>query len=97
MSKSLKSIFAAVLAVLMVLGMASCAKTPASSTAPTPSNTDTSSAASDAVKSEFADYAKNGTLPLTKDNVSFKVLTLDGVLESNSGHTSEQKIWSWLT
>lgn len=32
MSKSLKSIFAAVLAVLMVLGMASCAKTPASST-----------------------------------------------------------------
>ena len=95
MSKSLKSIVAALLAVLMVLGMAACAKTPASSTAPTPSGSDASSPASDAVKSEFADYAKNGTVPLTKDDVTLKILTLYAT-ESVTGKTGTQKIWKWM-
>ena len=92
MSKSLKSIFAAVLAVLMVLGMASCAKTPASSTAPTPSNTDTSSAASEAPKNA---YAENGTVPLTKEDVTLKILTLYSTA-SVTGKTGTQKIWKWM-
>lgn len=92
MSKSLKSIFAAVLAVLMVLGMASCAKTPASSTAPTPSNTDTSSAASEAPKNA---YAEKGTVPLTKEDVTLKILTLYSTA-SVTGKTGTQKIWKWM-
>lgn len=93
MSKSLKSILAALLAVLMVMGMASCAKTPASSTAPTPSGSDASSAASDAPKNA---YAESGALPLTKDDVTLKILTLYAENYA-TGKAGTQKIWKWMT
>lgn len=86
MSKTLKKLLAAVLAVLMVVSLAACAKTPASSTAPTPSNTESKADGDDLY------YNKTG-LPITKDMIEISVIGVKSELEYKWEDTLQAKDW----
>ena len=90
MNQMIKRASALLLAGLMALSAASCAKTPASSN--TPSGASSGGTASEA---KYADYAKNGTVPLTTEDVTLKILTMDDTTQAE--HVSKLKIWDWMT
>ena len=69
-NKNFKQVLAMMLAVLMVLALAACAKTPASSTAPA------SSAAGTESKDDGAYYNKEG-LPITKEEITLTGVTIN--------------------
>ncbi len=90
MNQMIKRASALLLAGLMALSAASCAKTPASSN--TPSDASSGGTTSEA---KYADYAKNGTVPLTTEDVTLKLLTIDDT--DGADHVSKLKIWDYVT
>ena len=85
----IKRASALLLAGLMALSAASCAKAPASSN--TPSGAASSETASETAKNA---YAENGTVPLTTEDVTLNILTMDA---SSEDHVSNVLIWNYLT
>ena len=77
-NKNFKQVLAMMLAVLMVLALAACAKTPASSTAPA------SSAAGTESKDDGAYYNKEG-LPITKEEITLTGVTINDYTKNFNG------------
>ena len=91
MSKTLTKLLAAVLAVLMIVSLAACTKTPASSTAPASSTTESKA---DTSKDDDLYYNKTG-YPIAKQLITIKAAGPD----SNNGRAWKETLMckDWVT